>query len=211
MTFTFYLCFHSFKLCRRYFETNKDEFISRLVLKQTNSTGIQAVLNYIYTSKIAFSIKTAEAIIACSKELELNRLLSFCESELLNLLKTHPIKVLSIAFKFDLKQCFDCSLEHVCDHLDECIQHDQFLTLAPELVLKIYFNAEQRSETFLLERTLNWIQFNLNKFSCRMGILLLNEIRFNQISSAKLEKIVASNNFLLQATEFNKFFQEKTK
>ena len=31
-----------------------------------------------------------------------------------------------------------------------------------------------------------------------MGILLLNEIRFNQISSAKLEKIVASNNFLLQ-------------
>ncbi len=182
-----------------------------MVLTQTSSAGIQAVLNYIYTNKIAFSIKTAEPIIACSKELELNRLISFCESELLNLLNTNPIRVLSIAFKFDLKQCFDCSFQHVCDHFDECVQHDQFLTLVPELILKLFFNTAQRNEIVLLERTLNWIQFNLNRYSYRTGILLLNEIHFNEISPAQIEQIAASNYFLLQTTELNKYFQEKKK
>ena len=85
------------------------------------------------------------------------------------------------------------------------------MTLNPDILLQIIFNANKRNEILLLESILKWIQFNLNNYSYRTGIHLLNEIRFNEIDSAQLKFIYNENTFILQINELQKYFQLKIK
>lgn len=186
-----------------------------MVLKATSSIGIENVLKYVYKNQLELSIENVEAIVSCAQELEINELINKCEMFLLNSKSSEIFQALKISNKLNLKLSFDYLFSFMCLNLDKCIKQTQFVNLDKELLIKLMTCISdkriKRNETILLERLIDWLDYNQLTCSLQTALTLINYLDFEKISSNDIEAILARNSFVYEIPSLIKFIELRMK
>ncbi|XP_002936091.2 kelch-like protein 34 [Xenopus tropicalis] len=174
-------------------------------LKVISATGLQNILDFIYTSWLSLSLSTLEDTLEAASYLQVLGAIPLCSQFLINTCDLESCCfVVNIAFKFYLTDALTEAEKYIITNLWRLLQEDLDDTELLELNVKSMINIIKSndiprvSEKSLLTLVLNWLQYD----RIRLGYakVLFDNIRYGLLPLDTLRKLYTQTDVPLTAS-----------
>ncbi|XP_065084969.1 kelch-like protein 13 [Ochlerotatus camptorhynchus] len=198
--------------CSEYFRAmfsdhTRESRLSEINLRHISPLGIELLLDYIYTSKLALNLANIQEVLSAASYIQLESVVEACLNYLDQQLDLdNYIDVLIISEMYSLKRLNHKVYRFICHHLNVISKSPEFFRLSErqiELILAGDYPVTC-TEIEVLGILLRWIQANCdeptsssmtNVTAANYRQLIRNNIRFMDISLQELYNLLCSEEF----------------
>nr|XP_006813438.1 PREDICTED: LOW QUALITY PROTEIN: kelch-like protein 14-like [Saccoglossus kowalevskii] len=198
--------------CSEYFKTifTTGNRIHEILLQEVSSEGLEAILEYCYTSEITLTLDNVETILHATIHLNMKPVTELCVQYLQMAITTeNAIDILLLADAIKFKSLLKFAQEYVIDNFVSVAESKQFDALTAEQFT--WFLSQDRlavqSELQLFKIAARWIQ-NDEKARYRYSAKIMRNVRFPLITSGDLVDHVQSHKFMMSDPDCHKYLIE---
>lgn len=184
----------------------RESRLSEINLHNISPLGIELLLDYIYTSKLALNLANIQEVLSAASYIQLESVVEACLNYLDQQLDLdNYIDVLIISEMYSLKRLNHKVYRFICHHLNVISKSPEFFRLSErqiELILAGDYPVTC-TEIEVLGILLRWIQVNCDEpvstvtaaTAANYRQLIRNNIRFMDISLQELYNLLCSEEF----------------
>ncbi|OCT93210.1 kelch repeat and BTB domain-containing protein 3 [Xenopus laevis] len=189
---------------RAMFEVNmKERDGGSVTISNLSSNAVAAFLDYAYTGKAEISDENVDMLFQMSSFLQVPLLSKACSDFLIKIIDTNNcLQLLSISESYGSIRLFDHALEFSLQHFSLLTQSMDFLELNIGVLEKCLEDdlLNVPEEESALVAVLAWTKHSLDERE-RFFPRLLRTVRLHQLPQSTLQKVLISENQLLQSTD----------
>ncbi|CAF3587252.1 unnamed protein product [Rotaria sordida] len=195
---------------RTFFRERRTDFVTRTHLRHTSHKGLQLVLNFLYTGEFTLTFRNVNDILNCAKELDIGKIFEICEEFLSTFEKRHVFRVLELSRHYGMKKSFYESHYYLSKNFNQCINMKNFLQLPYTTISNILADEtiQNRDETIVLSRILNWITSNHVENS-QIIMNLFKRIRWNKLDYEQQREWLTASHELAENSKLTALIKEQ--
>ncbi|CAF0801557.1 unnamed protein product [Rotaria sordida] len=195
---------------RTFFRERRTDFVTRTHLRHTSHKGLQLVLNFLYTGELTLTFRNVNDILNCAKELDIGKIFEICEEFLSTFEKRHVFRVLELSRHYGMKKSFYESHYYLSKNFNQCINMKNFLQLPYTTISNILADEtiQNRDETIVLSRILNWITSNHVENS-QIIMNLFKRIRWNKLDYEQQREWLTASHELAENSKLTSLIKEQ--
>ncbi|CAF2893025.1 unnamed protein product [Rotaria sp. Silwood2] len=195
---------------RAFFRERCTDFVTRTHLRHTSHKGLQLVLNFLYTGELTLTFRNVNDILNCAKELDIGKIFEICEEFLSTFEKRHVFRVLELSRRYGMKKSFYESHYYLSKNFNQCINMKNFLQLPYTTISNILADEtiQNRDETIVLSRILNWITSNHVENS-QIIMHLFKRIRWNKLDYEQQREWLTASHELAENSKLTSLIKEQ--
>ncbi|CAF4880249.1 unnamed protein product [Rotaria sp. Silwood1] len=216
---------------RLFFRERRTDFVTRTHLRHTSHKGLQLVLNFLYTGidfmrekekkkgnvykyissgELTLTFRNVNDILNCAKELDIGKIFEICEEFLSTFEKRHVFRVLELSRRYGMKKSFYESHYYLSKNFNQCINMKNFLQLPYTTISNILADEtiQNRDETIVLSRILNWITSNHVENS-QIIMHLFKRIRWNKLDYEQQREWLTASHELAENSKLTLLIKEQ--
>ncbi|CAF0765374.1 unnamed protein product [Rotaria sordida] len=195
---------------RTFFRERRTDFVTRTHLRHTSHKGLQLVLNFLYTGELTLTFRNVNDILNCAKELDIGKIFEICEEFLSTFEKRHVFRVLELSRHYGMKKSFYESHYYLSKNFNQCINMKNFLQLPYTTISNILADEtiQNRDETIVLSRILNWITSNHVENS-QIIMNLFKRIRWNKLDYEQQREWLTASHELAENSKLTALIKEQ--
>ncbi|CAK8698598.1 unnamed protein product [Clavelina lepadiformis] len=179
-----------------------------------SAIGLQAVLDFIYTSSVHLTVQNMQDILAAANHLQILSVVEFCcEFLQMEICAQNCVDISKIAKFFNLTEVEKCVRSYILANFTQFVHTDEFLRLSQDYICALLSsnNIRGHSEMELFEAAHRWLTHDSSRNSSVFSVM--QHIRFPLISpddiDEKVHKITSMQSdpdclkLLLEATKYH--------
>lgn len=162
------------------------------------------------SGELTLTFRNVNEVLTCAKELDIGKIFEISEEFLSTFDKRHVFRVLELARRYGMKKAFYQSHYYLSKNFNQCINMKTFLQLPYTAVANLLADEtiQNRDETIVLSRILNWITAN-HVDSSQIIMQLFKRIRWNKLDYEQQREWLAASHELAENTKLTLFIKEQ--
>ncbi|CAH1774599.1 unnamed protein product [Owenia fusiformis] len=189
---------------------SKQDFVE---LKDTSVSGVEAVLDFIYTGELAINIECVNDILATASLTQVEDALKLCELFLQDALDPYNcLEVLNIADVYNLEDTKQHCQQYITGNFERITHTDEFSKITVEQLERIVCREDLGidSELNLFFNLMLWIAYDRRERE-KHATRLLKHVRFGLISPEDIVDEIQAHSIMNTNSECRKFVDEALK